>query len=155
MFEIVFASSLSVITITRVPIESLSGNIQHKPFGKWSKLISSPIYLVYVFSTLIFRPAHWLNLFNVLIVCLTDSISERSRIISSANKLILIYILFIFIPFILLWFTIVLVNLSSIVINKRTDGGDIFFTSLCSLNMCPVLPLISTVDTIFVYIIMT
>ncbi len=91
----------------------------------------------------------------MLIANLTDSKSERIMVISSANKLTLISLLFIFILYIFLSFLILLAVVSWIVINTTTDRGQPWLTPIYNINMFPVLPLLSTVDTMFLYIVFT
>ncbi len=73
--------------------------IQDSPCGKWSQLFKLPIYFVFVLSILIFSPEQLENMLRIVENILTELKSNRIKVMSSANRLILISLLLIVMPF--------------------------------------------------------
>ncbi len=108
-------------------------------------LVREPRYFACVLSMLIFRPAHWWNSFSRLMEHLTHSKSWSSRVISSANRLILISLLSIFMPLIFLSFLTLFANISNDMMKIWADNGHPCLTPCSSMKNLPVLPLFNTV----------
>ncbi len=127
---------------------------QSNPSGESALSLKYPTYFAFVFSTFTLRPKHILNLLKIFIISIMDSMLVIKQVISSANWVNLISEFPILIPWILGFSLMLMAKSSTAMINKYGDIGYPCLTPCWGLNHYEILPLLTTAEEIFLYIVL-